>query len=405
MISKSLILKFFSAANMQRWNDKIRPVELRELDKQAHKMITAFVLGKKAEAEQVPSFSWIEIIQNGLFELLQRIILTDLKPQLFDRIRSESDTYKKLNEWVFARIQTDLQTMHPDFPEKFRDYFFNPKDTINRRILQASHTYATYWEFEILKKADPSGREISDIQGYLGRKLDGFTYIGQERMFPLEPGIEAFINLCGELRFQVRWSHLVMQPRTSVLGHMLMVALLSFLISLEFKACNSRSINNYFTGLFHDLPEVLTRDIIDPVKRSVVGLSTLIKEYESKEMEDKVLRLLPREWQSEMKLYTEMEFEDYIFIQGEKKSVSSEEINDKYNMDKFTPRDGRMIRACDHLAAYFEADLAIKNGLKNPELCKAREYLFEQYKDFHLGGVNFGSLFSSKDMLPEGNMA
>ena len=33
MIRKALLLKLFDAAYMQRWNDKIRPVELIELDK------------------------------------------------------------------------------------------------------------------------------------------------------------------------------------------------------------------------------------------------------------------------------------------------------------------------------------------------------------------------------------
>lgn len=44
MIRKPFLLKIFESADMQRWNDKIRPVDLRELDKQAHKMIIAYVL-------------------------------------------------------------------------------------------------------------------------------------------------------------------------------------------------------------------------------------------------------------------------------------------------------------------------------------------------------------------------
>jgi len=36
VVSKDFILKILDAASMQRWNDKIRPVDLRELDKQAH---------------------------------------------------------------------------------------------------------------------------------------------------------------------------------------------------------------------------------------------------------------------------------------------------------------------------------------------------------------------------------
>jgi putative hydrolase of HD superfamily len=75
-----------------------------------------------------------------------------------------------------------------------------------------------------------------------------------------------FIDLCGQLRFQLRWSYLHRIPKTSVLGHMLIVAVLSYLFSLEIGACRKRCYNNYFTGLFHDLPEVLTRDIVHPVK-------------------------------------------------------------------------------------------------------------------------------------------
>ena len=43
-IRKSLLQFIFSGAYMRRWNDKLRPVELFELDKQAHKMIVAFLL-------------------------------------------------------------------------------------------------------------------------------------------------------------------------------------------------------------------------------------------------------------------------------------------------------------------------------------------------------------------------
>ena len=43
-IRKSLLQFIFSGADMRRWNDKLRHTELFELDKQAHKMIVAFLL-------------------------------------------------------------------------------------------------------------------------------------------------------------------------------------------------------------------------------------------------------------------------------------------------------------------------------------------------------------------------
>jgi putative hydrolase of HD superfamily len=69
---------------------------------------------------------------------------------------------------------------------------------------------------------------------------------------------------------------------------MLIVAILTYLFSLGIRACPKRRANNYFTGLFHDLPEVLTKDIISPVKRAATGLDRFVKDLERKEMERRI---------------------------------------------------------------------------------------------------------------------
>jgi putative hydrolase of HD superfamily len=74
-----------------------------------------------------------------------------------------------------------------------------------------------------------------------------------------------FMDLVGQLKFQQRWAQTPRIPETSVMGHTLIVAMLSYLCTCELAVCNKRIFNNYFAGLFHDLPEVLTRDIVSPV--------------------------------------------------------------------------------------------------------------------------------------------
>ncbi|MDQ7083137.1 MAG: HD domain-containing protein [Aquificota bacterium] len=71
-----------------------------------------------------------------------------------------------------------------------------------------------------------------------------------------------FIDLVGQLRFQKRWILSPRIPLTTVLGHMFIVASLSYLLSLKIGACPRRRFLNFFTGLFHDLPEVTTRDVV-----------------------------------------------------------------------------------------------------------------------------------------------
>jgi len=160
------------------------------------------------------------------------------------------------------------------------------------------------------------------------------------------------------LRFQSRWSHVHRVPETSVLGHMLFVATLSYLFSIEIGSCKKRIINNYFTGLFHDLPEVLTRDIISPVKGSP-GLSELVKDYEKEQLEKEIYTLIPTTWHSEIKMYTENEFSNLITKNNEIEYLDFD-IPDKFNKDEYNPRDGKLIKSIDKLAAFIEANEAIK---------------------------------------------
>lgn len=392
MIRKGLLLRIYGPASMQRWNDKIRPVELTELDKQAHKMIIAYMLGKFEEDEH-QEFSWIKIIEGGLFEFLQRLVITDLKPQLFYRIKEDQEKYKQLNQWVYEQIEPAISPLGDGFCKRFKDYLFDQSENINRRILGAAHFYATKWEFDIIERANPNGYEIPQIKTRLQKKQEEYYDLKGIQQLALYPNLRNFVDLCGQLRFQVRWSHLHRYPRTSVLGHILIVATLSYLFSLEIKACKKRCINNYFSGLFHDLPEALTRDISHPVKRAVSGLDQLIKEYEVEEMGESVYRLIPKEWHLEIEMFTQGEFESIINIEGRRKVKSTEEISQSYNQDKYNPRDGEIIRAADDLAAFVEAYLALENGITSHDFQEAKRSLRNKYQDKIISGIKFGEIY------------
>ena len=82
MIRESFLRFIYQAASMQRWNDHIRPTKgFTELDKQAHKLYYAYVLGK-LEEETCP-IDWMKLIEGSVFEFFQRILLTDIKPAIF----------------------------------------------------------------------------------------------------------------------------------------------------------------------------------------------------------------------------------------------------------------------------------------------------------------------------------
>lgn len=392
MIGKPFILEIFNAAAMQRWNDKIRPVELKELDKQAHKMTIAYFLGKFEE--NTPGFNWIEIIEGGLFEFLERLVITDLKPQIFNRIKEDKAKYEQLHEWVLKKLEPIITPLGNDFIERFKHYFSSKDDTINKRIINAAHFYATRWEFDIIERTNPGGYEIPAIRTILQQKQERYYDLTGIQQLALFEKYRHFVDLCGQLRFQYRWSHINMIPRTSVLGHTLIVAILSYLFSLAIGSVPKRVFNNYFTGLFHDLPEVLTRDIISPVKRSIEGLESLIKSYERELMEKEVFSLIPAEWHGQMRMFTENEFSTIATENGKTIHTDSDTISQKYNTDAHNPRDGHAVKTMDDLAAYVEAYCSLENGVKSRDLIHARTTMWGKYQNTVINGIHLGSIFS-----------
>lgn len=400
MIKKNILERFFSLASMQRWNDHLRTLDFTELDKQGHKMILCYVFSKIEEETSNDLFNWNEVIDAIIFEMLQRAVITDLKPELFYRIKNDTPKYIELNKWIFAQIKPELDSVSKDLSQKFISYFQNEYiNDVNRKIVSAAHFYSTKWEYDIIEPFNRAGLDMNTTKRELARRQEEFNDLEGFKRAILSAGLKQFIDLCGQLRFQQRWSHIHRVPRTSVLGHMCLVAVFSYLISVKIDACPRRIKNNFFCGLFHDLPESLTRDIVAPVKSAVEGLSDLIKDYEIQEMCEKVFENIPRSWHSEMESFTVFEFKSMLGTSSKRLIKSTDEISKKFNDNKYDPMDGEIIRFADHLTAFMEAYLSVQNGIKNPEFKKAARKLHSKYHSHRIANKKFGKIYEQFKIL------
>lgn len=381
---------------MQRWNDHIRLVELNELDKQAHKMVIAYVIAKFEEERLGPgNIDWIKLIEGGLFEFLHRLVLTDIKPPVFHKMMAEKGD--EVNNHVFHDLNSDLNGLgDEDFKTRFKNYFIRPENTIERRILRAAHYLATNWEFKIIYNAAPFIYGIEKTKESIENQIeDHYDLIGVQKIL-LGKKSFGFIDLCGQLRFQKRWAHTPRIPETSVLGHMLIVAATSYLGTLEMgiEPCTKRLYNNFFAGLFHDIPEILTKDIISPIKRSVAGLEDIIKDYEDYQMKAELLPLLPKTWHEEMIYFTHGEFLNKRKENGEiNAGISFQDMNKKYNQNQYSPMDGELIKGFDQLSAYIEAKLSIQYGVTSDPIREAETNIYNNMKDVKVSGVDLGRIF------------
>jgi len=394
MINKALIELLYEAASIQRWNDHIRPHKgFTELDKQAHKMLYAYVLGKMEESDRKAKVDWRKLIEGGCFEFLHRIVLTDIKPPVFHRLMAEKGD--KLNTWVLEKLQNKVGSLQGGFFAKFACYLSDPSESLlEKKILKAAHYLATNWEFKIIYQMNAGLFGLDETRAKIADEIEEHFDLAGVQKLQLGKKTSHFLDLVGQLRFQQRWAQTPRIPETSVMGHMLVVAMLGYFCSLELGACDRRLYNNFFAGLFHDLPEVLTRDIVSPVKRSVEGLDELIKEIENRQVEEKLLPLLPGSWHQEIRYFMADEFRSKIQIDGQVRLLASEDINADYNVDQFSPLDGEVLKACDQFAAYVEAYLSLAHGVRSPSLQEGHRYLSSLYQGRAVGGIDFGKWFA-----------
>lgn len=389
-----LLERLYAPASIQRWNDHVRPVELTELDKQAHKMIIAYVIAKFERSEN-QDFDWLRLVEGTIFELLQRAVMTDIKPAVFREMIAENS--RALNTWVLEQLEKDLEKAPGDFRSKFEKYLLEPAySSYEKLLLRAAHYLATSWEFRIIYDANSYFYGIEKTKEEIENQIEDHYELAGVRKILLKKKSFGFIDLCGQLRFQQRWAHTPRVPKTTVLGHMAIVATMSYLGSVAMGACEARTVNNFFAGLFHDLPEVLTRDIISPIKRSVTGLEDTIKEYEKRQLEEKILPLLPAAWHQEIKYMVENEFSNRVLLEPDAKAtinISDAEMTEKYNKAEFAPIDGRLIDGCDKLAAFLEVCLSFSHGIRSKDMEEALSASYEQHKNSRVGPLDLGAAF------------
>ena len=390
MITKQLIERIFSAANLLRWNDHIRPFDFFEIDKQSHKMIIAYIIAKFDE-EEGKYIDWLKLIEGGIFEFFHRTMLTDLKPEVYHEIMSKKK--KELNKWILKNLNDDIIKLGKDFTDRFEQYLFDEEYAkYEKRILAASHEFSTRWEFGLIYPWNKMLYGIYTTKETVDNCVSKYQdFVGVQNLI-MNKKYYGFLDLCGQLRFQQRWAQSFRQPKTTVLGHMFIVAIFSYLYSLDMKVCKKRAYNNFFSSLFHDLPEILTKDIVSPVKSSVKGLENIIKEFEKKQIENRILPLIPQSWHFEMKYFVEHEFDNRIVENNEIKFFDCD-IDNKYNKNEFCATDGKLVEVCDKLSAYIEASLALRYGIHSEMLKESKMRLYNKFANKKIANINFKDVF------------
>ena len=376
MLTRVLARRLFEAFSIQRWNDRIRPIELTQMDAHGMQSVLTFFLGI-IEEENGEKIDWKTIIRGNLFTLLKKIMLSDIKLDVVSIIKKEHNKeYEKLNNWVIEQYKKIID--NTDFMDNFEKHLHEERnyDNINYLILKGAHKYSTYREFAILKPLNKKFPNFAHVKKQINQDIDDCMQL--KGMRDLKSKLDLFDAICliEQLRYQTRWSQTCRIPQTSVLGHCMLVAAFALLLTDKKGVCEKRIFNNFYGGLFHDLPECVTRDIVTPVKKATPDFENVIKKIEKEHCDTKLYPKIPEKPKKELKYLvghseegrTITEFSNRIINEkGKVLEVPGQDMDD-LNSDELCPIEGELIKICDDISAFLEAYMSIQQGITSRHL-------------------------------------
>ena len=212
MISAQLIEHIFKAASISRWNDYPKMTNLVELDKQAHKFIIAYFIAK---LEHNADMNYI--IEAGIFEFLARVVVTDIRPDVFHQMQKTKN--EQINAWVLTILEGLVKDVEGGkFLERMRRYLTH-KDRAHakeRLILKAASYLATRWEFSIVYQTSKFLSDIDELKARVEEELEDYYELIGVRKIVMNQKLAKLVDLACRLRFQKRWAQTPRIPETAV---------------------------------------------------------------------------------------------------------------------------------------------------------------------------------------------
>jgi putative hydrolase of HD superfamily len=348
-------------------------------------MVIAWVLGRVYEdninapgypAKRRAELDWVKfwsyIVERGLYEVLRKCVVSDLKSQVWQRILDDDDARLELKNRTVEAVSDAAGEDLSELVDRMNQCADPPETTSTEQrlawdVLRAASRIATSWEFELLEPSNAFQADTERIRDNLERESREFQYVpGVRELERPDSGLRDFVNLCGRLRFQERWSTTPIMPRCPVLDHELMVANLTYLVGLSRKLSRGQILANFFAALFHDLVEAMTRDIVRDVK--VIGaLNDRAQEFGLKEFRRTLKGMLPPTW------YEQVEYFAAHGLDGESTPARPPAAADDGRSGSWPEWNLDIVAGADDFANFVEAVSSVEYGVAPPDVRRAVE--------------------------------
>lgn len=252
--------------------------------------------------------------------LMKKIIFTSLADLILSDINSGTKAYiKKLDEKIFDELYGRAYEyfLKEDAPESLKQDFkqvLSAKDKqIEDTIFLAAKKYLGFVEASTNARVFPEIYEVplDEIKKSLVLLS---TELQSLKMLLDTPEYEKYLAHIYRLSYSMRWNQYQRSTPISVMSHKVVVAYSAYVIGMigNEKGEDNDIEDMLMRAIYHDVPEVITWDIITPTKKAVPGFVELLEKVEETMMDDYLFGYITPEYKQFLSPFILRPFDDEL---------------------------------------------------------------------------------------------
>lgn len=299
MTGNILRLMLSRGLSMVRWNNFPRVVDVTQMDNVWATLHTALFLVSLEKQE----YDSLYIIKKIIFSSFSDFVLSDINS-------GTKNTIKKLDSEMYDAVYWKaykyfLKYEMPDcLKNDYENVMFWGEKEREDEIIYAAKKYVGYQEALPNARVFPEMYEI--YMQEMREELDRISHtVSSLKILQNTKKYQSYLSHIFRLSVAMRWNQYARQVPISVMSHSVIVAYISYIIAM---IENTHGAKNdiwelMMRAIYHDVPEVITWDIISPTKKAVPWFSELLEKVEAHMLDEYFFGYIDTEYKNTLKPY------------------------------------------------------------------------------------------------------
>ena len=248
------------------------------------------------------SYDRLYIIKKIIFSSFSEFILSDINSGTKNTIKKlDSDMYEAVYSKAYRYF---LKYDAPDCLKcDYEDIIFWEGRAREDTLIYAAKKYV--WYTEALPNArifpemyDIYMREMKDELDMISHKLPSLKQLQTTERY------QKYLSHIYRLSSSMRWNQYNRKAPISVMSHTVIIVYLSYVIAmLDSQTTDELVLEMLLRAVYHDVPEVITWDIISPTKKAVPWFADLLEKVESHMLDEYFFEYIDEAYRDILKPY------------------------------------------------------------------------------------------------------